>query len=1535
MIEEKKQQQSSCLVFFLLFSSLLVVVVIDTFLLLIKGVAPRAKMNQQRQRRFKSAMEAEKAREALAKRGEGVPDDKDIFDSNAITPGTDFMANLTKHFRYLVQKKMETDLKWRSCKVVFSGHDVPGEGEHKIMEFVRGRKAQPGYNPNEVHCLYGLDADLIMLGLVVHEPHFILLREDVFSQTYTKSSSSSSKKDKSADADAANNNKSLVQKFHLLHLSALREYFLLEFQDLNGKLSFKFDLERIIDDFILMCFFCGNDFLPHMPTLDIKEGAITTLFEIYKQVLPTLDGYLTDKGHIHFDRVQQYISKFGEMEDHILSQRFASNAKQNKRSRRRNHKKVKKESPTGASKSTVDMEHLSQVFESSASLESPNGEQQEQVVGVNEVDVVSSALSNHRTLSSNELRELIDKEEDRLKKDSFGADHLDAVVAYSNVLDFPEPISGQYGLDNPLLPLKTLETEIELESLEPDEENAEDILMSSINEESGEFDFKLWRKSYYMRKMNVDVDNQEQMTGLISSFVEAIMWMYNYYYHKCVSWKWYYPYHYSPIASDLVNLKELSEKVQFDLGTPFYPFEQLLGVLPPKSSKLLPSAYNELILHKQSPISDFYPEVINIDREGTKYDWEGVVLLPFIDDVRLLQAVTTIDQSRLSVVEKERNSFGHPHIFTYDPSITYEFKSTLPGELPDIPKSHVKFDRFEIPQPPNGRFIPRLCDGVKMGSNGLEGFPTLFCRKVCAAPRTVGVCLYAQPSRAPTMTLHLDVEEFNRVHKMTEEDLEETSRDEVERIPKSADEYKHLIGKKVYIGYPYPRLAYVSSLSDENGSFYEGSLNNKTEHDDKEREGFRRECGFHRNVLLRKYGMDIGEVDVLLFVRLFKGMEKGKGGGAYRSFHSEEFAYPAQLLPEEYNPIPDPRFQERGSAQIEVDFPVDSPIIFLSDEYFGLEGVVSGYDKSGVNPRLKLALQAPPKDYQPQYPNDVSKCTSSRYFFLREAASKIGISPRTLGLIIGAIKVELPDGRVAKHNIGLQLRSVKANKRIVGYCKLDFNTQNLDETYYLNYQTGIPMDKPANSMFSTNTTFNWQISDKAVDLVRAYKENFPELFDLLEEKDNIKFKAEDLFPDIKQRVETEQIRFEEAKKLYADRISSMSNWIQSQGYLDLPFLPYHVDLFPKAVMSKLEQAAIDFEQKNKQRQNVYKTVHTTIPTPSIIYKAGDPYPTHICKRGRYSIGNRVITMASTGHVPFGMRGIIVGIEGDYAQVLFDQEFLGGTNLGGRLQTRRGGVCQLMSLLILSSAKQNRRAPSAGTSQSQKQQAKQPQQQKQSNAAKFANMPYEKHFYTSGQPKTSIEALKQEASSKPQVVVDQLSAALSQNAELNKFSGEAAKLLNSFQPVSNTNYNPSQEFKKIFNEGRQRSKYGRTRSEQQQLDSNNGGGQKGGKHNRQNRNDKPATQQDQQQQQVQQQVPAQLHQPYQQVPPMHAPHHPLYMMPPMPMYMPYPMYPHPDHQHMYPYPPPPHMHMPEYMNPHAIPGNQQPPPQNNGNEQQQQ
>jgi len=241
----------------------------------IDGVAPRAKVNQQRSRRFRSAMDLSKGKQEARQRGE-VVDDSECFDSNCITPGTEFMAMVSKHLKYFIRRKIKTDALWQRLEVIFSGHEVPGEGEHKIMEYMRQAKSQPAYDIETSHCMYGQDADLIMLGLASHEPHFTLLREQVDFRGMMMQRRN------------PNENKLVTRatketKWQLLHISVLREYLAFELcAPETGR-----DIERTVDDFVFMGFLVGNDFTPHLPSIDISEGAFDLLFRIYREQVRT------------------------------------------------------------------------------------------------------------------------------------------------------------------------------------------------------------------------------------------------------------------------------------------------------------------------------------------------------------------------------------------------------------------------------------------------------------------------------------------------------------------------------------------------------------------------------------------------------------------------------------------------------------------------------------------------------------------------------------------------------------------------------------------------------------------------------------------------------------------------------------------------------------------------------------------------------------------------------------------------------------------------------------------------------------------------------------------------------------------------------------------------------------------------------------------------------------------------------------------------------------------------------------------------
>ena len=79
----------------------------------------------------------------------------------------------------------------------------------------------------------------------------------------------------------------------MLQIWTLREYLHREFCDADfSSVPGGYDLERVIDDFVFLCFFVGNDFLPHIPALEIHDGAIEMLMCAYKALMPQLKGYV-------------------------------------------------------------------------------------------------------------------------------------------------------------------------------------------------------------------------------------------------------------------------------------------------------------------------------------------------------------------------------------------------------------------------------------------------------------------------------------------------------------------------------------------------------------------------------------------------------------------------------------------------------------------------------------------------------------------------------------------------------------------------------------------------------------------------------------------------------------------------------------------------------------------------------------------------------------------------------------------------------------------------------------------------------------------------------------------------------------------------------------------------------------------------------------------------------------------------------------------------------------------------------------------
>jgi len=293
--------------------------------LAIDGVAPRAKMNQQRARRFRAAQERdekmaqmEKLREELRAEGQNLPPPKPpSWDHNVITPGTVFMDRLSEYLRYYIHSRINNSPAWKGVSVILSDATVPGEGEHKLVKYIRLLRAEPHYDPNTTHVIAGEDADLIFLSMAMHETRFFVLRDQKFmgkGQCWH-----CGKEDHKTD-DCKN--PPPEKAFELLDISVVRQCLQYSFRSLQTlEMKHTYNFENVLDDFIFMCFWVGNDFLPHLPSLDIRDGGLDLLMELYCCCLPRLASYLTTKGQVNLVAAKQFLKIFASLEDEIMERR--------------------------------------------------------------------------------------------------------------------------------------------------------------------------------------------------------------------------------------------------------------------------------------------------------------------------------------------------------------------------------------------------------------------------------------------------------------------------------------------------------------------------------------------------------------------------------------------------------------------------------------------------------------------------------------------------------------------------------------------------------------------------------------------------------------------------------------------------------------------------------------------------------------------------------------------------------------------------------------------------------------------------------------------------------------------------------------------------------------------------------------------------------------------------------------------------------------------------------------------------------------
>ena len=1117
------------------------------FLLAVDGVAPRAKMNQQRQRRYRAGYEMMVAREEALAMGEEVPEEKDVFDSNCITPGTPFMVRVSKEFQYFITMKLATDPAWQNCEVIFSGHDCPGEGEHKIVDFIRRRKMQPGYDPNETHCMYGLDADLVMLSLATHEPHFVLLREVV---TFGPGSRKERERQEEDKAKGLVTDKAFhkADEFVLLHINLFREYLQLEVKGYLAKAgtSVNIDFERVIDDFVFMCFFIGNDFLPTLPTLGINDGSMPVMLHLYCAHVLSKNKYLTNNGIIDWRNAEVWLNEVGKLEFETL--------------RRRQHEEAE--------------------FQRNRARRDPS----------HEVDTKST-------------------------------------MPITSITEFKQRYYGEkHGF-------------------------------------AGGWDA-----------------NSSDMRKLREHYVEGLMWVMGYYYQGVPSWKWFFPHYYAPMASDMVNLAAIAAQVHFDLGKPFFPHQQLLAVLPPMSYLSMPKAYWPLLRSPNSPLAKYMPDHIVIDREGARASWEGIVLIPFIDERVLVAAYNSV-QHNVDPNDAANNVNGPSLRFRYDSKMTpYVLEDQMFGSLRNV---YVRRETYVFPA--IDRFIPRLCPGVYIGTRQLEGFSTMQSKRDLIKPSFEAgvVSIFGRPTKSESLLLCL--RDFFGA--------------------KTADAVATLVGKELLVGFPHYKRARVASVKDVHKSITatyskEGTFSGTEEHKNNRDESaaFLKEAETHAGFMKSQLGIAVEQIDVLVYVHRFNGMQVTRRGRIERHFATTWTCYPIHLITtrESVDMKVDSRYEERDRSESDSSFGARCAYIgpqprskkSHADVYGSCGSVITAGQHDTTTQQGELLTVRLKVFQEPlRLPVELIRYAAQRnWTALPQVAAAMDIMPRTLTTICSSL---VTSPQFGSREIGLCLKFTGRCIAKVGYAKLVQHSLN---PWYMGNKDifarmekdtddiGYHLEKAEKGDFTGNASNNrggsgtWYFSRDAQEVIRDYVTRFRPLVQCIEDGGvNSNSVEPQLFLTGKWR-----------DRDVDEVLTEIEGFLQQSGLRDTPMIVATEEAFPQPLLEQLERSLQEQHDRPFKELTLRQVNRHQLYFPITRSSGGHLVPLPLPQEQTFRLGSRVVNCRATGSIPFGSPGTIVRLlaSGREAEVVYDAPFTGGTRLDGRLQDTRAAITKLSALLVL-------------------------------------------------------------------------------------------------------------------------------------------------------------------------------------------------------------------------------------------------------------
>jgi 5'-3' exoribonuclease 1 len=322
----------------------------------------------------------------------------------------------------------------------------------------------------------------------------------------------------------------------------------------------------------------------------------------------------------------------------------------------------------------------------------------------------------------------------------------------------------------------------------------------------------------------------------------------------------------------------------------------------------------------------------------------------------------------------------------------------------------------------------------------------------------------------------------------------------------------------------------------------------------------------------------------------------------------------------------DPRFLEKDAPPLSEEFPDGTNIFFLGEHAYGVAAQVSSTTDSALS--VVLAFFPADKTENKKFRTIVNSRVSQYYLPSFKAASAIGISPRALSKITSSFMVLTSDHQ--KNNLGLSIKFEAKSLKVIDY--------------------------------SRKSGRYWEFSEKAVDLIREYKDKFPEIFAILDQGGDDMARATDIFGS------------------HADaRVKEVKSWLKSKGVRDLEPVTLFADNLAKNTVKEIEQVADDIN-KNRSKAGIKKAIVKNIPRHAVLK------PSHAIYRlqsQHFALGDRVTMVQDSGGVPLSAKGVVIGLNTKSMDVIWDVPFMSGTTLGDRCSQYRGSTVEFNSCLNLS------------------------------------------------------------------------------------------------------------------------------------------------------------------------------------------------------------------------------------------------------------